>query len=265
MSLASSVGNVATLVKYWSKGRFTRTTFLVVVLGEIALSIFLLFAGGTFLSFSARFGQSGGRPDNRSFVGASSGVLSDRARAERVLRFRVAVCLGGCGLRVHLAGQNDGGIYREDLAQFRQRVAYLSADLFPVLASHAVLRHTRYYSSGRGNRDLGVFLYGVIVQRGYYARTEIGFRAKDVCTKVSIDRLDSRGQPFTSYHAHPRDAVFHSIDRDHPRSPERNRRQHYRWPGERPWRKLRFRPQDLVCVARWIFCDRNPHVPEAVL
>jgi hypothetical protein len=60
VSLTGTIGNVATLVKYWSKGRFTRTTFLAITLGEIALSIFLLFAGGTFLSFSSRFGASGG-------------------------------------------------------------------------------------------------------------------------------------------------------------------------------------------------------------
>ena len=47
-------------MRYWSKGRFTRTTFLAMLLGEIAFSAFLLFAGSTFLSFSARFGQTGG-------------------------------------------------------------------------------------------------------------------------------------------------------------------------------------------------------------
>ena len=194
VSLASSVGNVATLVKFWSKGRFTRTTFLVVVLGEIALSIFLLFAGGTFLSFSARFGQ-----------------LSERAQ--------ITEASWGLVLGFYLIGLVQSGFYGSGLpfvsadvdyvftspvrttevftakilAQFRQRITYLSADLFPILASHSVLRHTRYYGSGRGDRDPGVFLHGVIVQRGYYARTAIGFRAKDVYTKVSIDRLDSRG------------------------------------------------------------------------
>ena len=33
---------------------------MAMLLGEIALSVFLLFAGGTFLSFSTRFGQTGG-------------------------------------------------------------------------------------------------------------------------------------------------------------------------------------------------------------
>jgi len=47
-------------MRYWSKGRFTRTTLIAMLLGETALSAFLLFAGSTFLSFSTRFGQSGG-------------------------------------------------------------------------------------------------------------------------------------------------------------------------------------------------------------
>ena len=52
--------NIWILLKYWMKGRFSRTTLLGMLLGEIALSIFVLFAGSTFLSFSSRFGQVGG-------------------------------------------------------------------------------------------------------------------------------------------------------------------------------------------------------------
>ncbi len=47
-------------MRYWLKGRFTRTTAIGILLGEIAFSIFVLFAGSTFLSFSTRFGQTGG-------------------------------------------------------------------------------------------------------------------------------------------------------------------------------------------------------------
>ncbi|MDA4111791.1 MAG: hypothetical protein OK439_04585 [Thaumarchaeota archaeon] len=51
--------NVWILLRYWVKGRFSRTTLIAILLGEIAFSIFVLFAGSTFLSFSSRFGQGG--------------------------------------------------------------------------------------------------------------------------------------------------------------------------------------------------------------
>jgi hypothetical protein len=52
--------NIWILLKYWMKGRFSRTVLLGILLGEIAFSFFVVFAGSTFLSFSSRFGQTGG-------------------------------------------------------------------------------------------------------------------------------------------------------------------------------------------------------------
>ena len=58
--LAESWRNIGLLVKYWLKGRFTKTTAIGMLLGEVVASFFVLFAGGTFLSFSTRFGESSG-------------------------------------------------------------------------------------------------------------------------------------------------------------------------------------------------------------
>lgn len=60
MSLVQSWQNIGTLTRYWLKGRFSKATALGMLLGEIAFSFFVLFAGSTFLSFSSRFGPTGG-------------------------------------------------------------------------------------------------------------------------------------------------------------------------------------------------------------
>jgi len=46
---------VATLVRYWVKGRFTRAIVVWMILGEAFALAFVLFIGGTVLSFSSRF------------------------------------------------------------------------------------------------------------------------------------------------------------------------------------------------------------------
>ena len=51
---------VGLLVRYWLKGRFTRASLVLLIGGEVISVIFVLFAGGVFLSFSSRFGQGAG-------------------------------------------------------------------------------------------------------------------------------------------------------------------------------------------------------------
>jgi hypothetical protein len=54
---------VFTLVRYWMKGRFTRATAVWMLIGEAFGLVFVLFAGGTFLSFSSRFNLGAGVSD----------------------------------------------------------------------------------------------------------------------------------------------------------------------------------------------------------
>ncbi|HYB03715.1 MAG TPA: hypothetical protein VED17_04590, partial [Nitrososphaerales archaeon] len=60
MSFLQLWQNVGLLARYWLKGRFSRTAALGMLLGEVAFSAFALFAGNIFLSFSSRFGATGG-------------------------------------------------------------------------------------------------------------------------------------------------------------------------------------------------------------
>jgi len=61
--LTSSLGTVATLVRYWIKGRFTRTAAFAILLGEGFSIVAVLFVGTTFLSFSDRFSLGSGISD----------------------------------------------------------------------------------------------------------------------------------------------------------------------------------------------------------
>ncbi len=54
---------VWTLVRYWMKGRFTRATAVWMIVGESFGLVFVLFVGGTFLSFSSRFNLGAGVSD----------------------------------------------------------------------------------------------------------------------------------------------------------------------------------------------------------
>ena len=54
---------VATLVRYWMKGRFTRAIAVWMIVGESFGVVFVLFVGGTFLSFSSRFSLGSGISD----------------------------------------------------------------------------------------------------------------------------------------------------------------------------------------------------------
>ena len=54
---------IATLVRYWMKGRFTRAVAVWMLVGESFGIILVLFVGGTFLSFSSRFNLGGGISD----------------------------------------------------------------------------------------------------------------------------------------------------------------------------------------------------------
>jgi hypothetical protein len=54
------LGAVPTLVHYWLKGRFTRASGLVILIGEVIGIFGVLFVGGTFLSFANRFNQGAG-------------------------------------------------------------------------------------------------------------------------------------------------------------------------------------------------------------
>lgn len=60
MSLASPVGTVGILVRYWVKGRFTKATIIGLCIGEAFAVIFTLFGSSTYLSFSNRVGLSAG-------------------------------------------------------------------------------------------------------------------------------------------------------------------------------------------------------------
>ena len=59
----NSWSTVATLFRYWMKGRFTRAIAVWMIVGESFGVVFVLFVGGTFLSFSSRFNLGGGISD----------------------------------------------------------------------------------------------------------------------------------------------------------------------------------------------------------
>lgn len=56
----SEWNDVTTLVWYWMKGRFKRSTAIWMVVGEVFAIIFVSLVGGTFVSFSSRFDLSNG-------------------------------------------------------------------------------------------------------------------------------------------------------------------------------------------------------------
>src|SRR6266705_17996 len=60
MSVASPLGTVGVLVRYWVKGRFTKATILGLVIGEAFSVVFILFGSSTYLSFSNRVGLTTG-------------------------------------------------------------------------------------------------------------------------------------------------------------------------------------------------------------
>ncbi len=60
MSVASPLGTVGILVRYWVKGRFTKATILGLIIGEAFSVIFILFGSSTYLSFSNRVGLTTG-------------------------------------------------------------------------------------------------------------------------------------------------------------------------------------------------------------
>ncbi len=60
MSVIQSWQNIGLMARYWLKGRFTKAAAIGMLLGEIAFSFFVLFAGNIFLSFSSRFGTTAG-------------------------------------------------------------------------------------------------------------------------------------------------------------------------------------------------------------
>src|SRR5260370_20704530 len=60
MSVASPLGTVGILVRYWVKGRFTKATILGLCIGEAFAVIFTLFGSSTYLSFSNRVGLTAG-------------------------------------------------------------------------------------------------------------------------------------------------------------------------------------------------------------
>jgi len=61
--LTSSWNTIATLVRYWIKGRFTRTAAIVIIMGEGFSIVAVLFVGTTFLSFANRFSLGSGLSD----------------------------------------------------------------------------------------------------------------------------------------------------------------------------------------------------------
>src|SRR3989442_11579013 len=60
MSVASPLGTVGILVRYWVKGRFTKATIIGLFIGEAFAVIFTLFGSSTYLSFSNRVGLTAG-------------------------------------------------------------------------------------------------------------------------------------------------------------------------------------------------------------
>ncbi len=60
MSSVGSLRTIGILVRYWVKGRFTKATLVGLLVGEAFSIFFILFAGGTFLSFSRRVGLGAG-------------------------------------------------------------------------------------------------------------------------------------------------------------------------------------------------------------
>src|SRR6266849_1533504 len=63
MSVASPLGTVGILVRYWVKGRFTKATIIGLCVGEAFAVIFTLFGSSTYLSFSNRVGLTAGLSD----------------------------------------------------------------------------------------------------------------------------------------------------------------------------------------------------------
>src|SRR6266568_2382581 len=60
MSMLASFRTIGVLVRYWVKGRFTRATMVALLVGEAFSIVFILFAGGTYLSFTSRVGLGAG-------------------------------------------------------------------------------------------------------------------------------------------------------------------------------------------------------------
>ncbi len=60
MSSTPSLRTIGLLVRYWVKCRFTRATMVALLVGEAFSIIFILFAGGTYLSFTNRVGLGAG-------------------------------------------------------------------------------------------------------------------------------------------------------------------------------------------------------------
>src|SRR5260370_13177108 len=60
MSVASPLGTVGILVRYWVNGRFTKATVIGLCIGEAFAVIFTLFGSSTYLSFSNRVGLTAG-------------------------------------------------------------------------------------------------------------------------------------------------------------------------------------------------------------
>ncbi len=56
----SEWNDIATLIRYWMKGRFTRVTLVWMGIGEVFAVVLVLLVGGTFLSFSSRFSLGSG-------------------------------------------------------------------------------------------------------------------------------------------------------------------------------------------------------------
>ncbi len=60
MSKLASLRTIGVLVRYWVKGRFTRAAMVALLVGEAFTIFFILFAGGTYLSFTSRVGLGTG-------------------------------------------------------------------------------------------------------------------------------------------------------------------------------------------------------------
>ncbi len=58
--MPGSLQTIAVLVRYWVKGRFTKGAMIALLVGEAFGIFFILFAGGTYLSFTSRVGLGTG-------------------------------------------------------------------------------------------------------------------------------------------------------------------------------------------------------------
>jgi hypothetical protein len=58
--MLGSLRTIGVLVRYWVKGRFTRGAMIALLIGEAFSIFFILFAGGTYLSFTSRVGLGTG-------------------------------------------------------------------------------------------------------------------------------------------------------------------------------------------------------------